>query len=771
MSLIWNYFTLSGRVAYCKKCAFRKNYPPSSPTTFLISHLQNSHNELHKELLAKKSAKAPEQQQSIKSKHSNKHCQQHNQQQMGNDFNDITSHKPQAGSTSRLAVRSSSRPRRPIKRLVEEINSASGDAKKVCRRTSIGQTSAKSAIDQAEDQTKKREDGCAVRGPPLSLRSAAVQGKYVPSLSSSFVPKAVTCGPSPPAPPRRSGQGKFARVLLTAALQKISNVGEQNDASGRDKKVLSPPRTPPPTTQPRDIGKASAKSVIDEEEDAEGRTVEKVLKKRVHGGRVEYFVKWEGLHSRWNVWKPRDVLKHSDVVKQYEQEQEAVEQNKRGNLGEKKKHEEEAEDESEEEAEDESEEEEEDESEEEEEDESDEEGKKDNNLEEVQGHKEGENEEKEEEEDESDEEAGKGDNLEEEEEQHKEAGEEDQEDEDDEAYMVERILEKRMDENGEAQYLVKWQGRSDKMNSWEPIDVMKHFDAFKKFELAAAADTEKDDGNQNGSNASLPPVSSTRSLRASLLALTLSIDLFEWRRFINGNTKALCKLCGDSMQVDLETLIKHIVSSDKDAHHQPYGFKLLQKQLELVFPIKSSEPPPSHVLTGIDFLQFGQAMWSIDLFERRGFINGCTKALCKLCGDSLWLDLETLIRHIATNEDPHHLQYAIKLLLKQLDMAIDRPPATDQSASVRTMQIFVRLLKGRTITLEVEAGNTVADVKEMIEAKEGIPRLDIDAMESGIPRLDQRLIFAGKQLEESQTLADCNVQKGSTFDLIYLREG
>uniref|UniRef100_A0A183BVJ8 Vacuolar protein sorting-associated protein 18 homolog n=1 Tax=Globodera pallida TaxID=36090 RepID=A0A183BVJ8_GLOPA len=70
--------------------------------------------------------------------------------------------------------------------------------------------------------------------------------------------------------------------------------------------------------------------------------------------------------------------------------------------------------------------------------------------------------------------------------------------------------------------------------------------------------------------------------------------LFEWRRFINGNTKALCKLCGDSMAVDLETLIKHIVS-DKDPHHQPYGFKLLQKQLELVFPIKSSETPPSHV--------------------------------------------------------------------------------------------------------------------------------------------------------------------------------
>uniref|UniRef100_A0A183C363 Chromo domain-containing protein n=1 Tax=Globodera pallida TaxID=36090 RepID=A0A183C363_GLOPA len=643
---------------------------------------------------------------------------------------------------------------------VEEINGASGDGTKARRRTSppppprnIGKSSDKSAIYKTDDRTKKRADGVREKfiptptcGPPLSLRRSTVQGKYVSNLCSLFTPRAVTRGPLPA--PRPTVQGKYARGLLTAALQKISNVDELNDASGR--------RTSPP----RDIGKASAKSVIDEEEDADGLTVEKVLKKRVHGDRVEYFVKWEGLHSRWNVWKPRDVLKHSDVVKQYEEEQEAVEQNKRDNLGEGKEHEEEGEDESEEEEkkeEDESEEEEEAESEEEEEDESDEEEKKDGNLEEEEEHKQkGEDEE------------GKDHDLgeeEKEEEQHKEAGEEDPEEGDDEAYVVERILEKRMDENGEAQYLVKWQGRSDKMNSWEPIDVMKHFDVFKQFELAAA-DTEKDGGDQNGSNAS-PPVSSTRSLRSSLVALTLSIDLFEWRRFINGNTKALCKLCGDSMAVDLETLIKHIVS-DKDPHHQPYVFKLLQKQLELVFPIKSSETPPSHVLAGSDLLPLVRAIWSIDLFERRRFINGRTKALCKLCGDSLWLDLETLIRHIATNEDPDHLQYAVKLLVKQLDTAIAQPPAADQSASVRTMQIFVRLLKGRTITLEVEAGNTVADVKEMIEAKEGIPRLDIDA-KGGIPRFDQRLIFAGKRLEESRTLADCNVQKGSTFDLLYFR--
>ncbi|KAL7073357.1 hypothetical protein ACQ4LE_006912 [Meloidogyne hapla] len=46
MSLIWKYFSLSGRVAFCKNCNFSKNHPPRAPTTFLISHLRSSHPKL-----------------------------------------------------------------------------------------------------------------------------------------------------------------------------------------------------------------------------------------------------------------------------------------------------------------------------------------------------------------------------------------------------------------------------------------------------------------------------------------------------------------------------------------------------------------------------------------------------------------------------------------------------------------------------------------------------------------------------------------------------
>lgn len=75
------------------------------------------------------------------------------------------------------------------------------------------------------------------------------------------------------------------------------------------------------------------------------------------------------------------------------------------------------------------------------------------------------------------------------------------------------------------------------------------------------------------------------------------------------------------------------------------------------------------------------------------------------------------------------------------------------------MQLFVKTLQGQTITADVEANDTISDLKRKITEKENLPATE------------QRIIYSGKQLDDDRTFADYNISDSATLHLLARLKG